>query len=174
MMNQKGQAFDVFKLLIAAVVAMAILALLVPIIGTITGLFTKNPTTETRSMITDLYNKPGTYNETPAVTFSTSAPNIAKASITKDTGLDESQICFGLGDFTDEESLWSLGVKQLRYKGTASRLVKIGVVCERGITELQDYIDNDEDDGTNIDSTTCDECRDEDTCCAVMLRRSQA
>jgi hypothetical protein len=61
----KGQAFDTFKLLIAAVVAIAILGILLSIIGNMPNV-TTNPTTAIKNALTDAYNSPGVPSVSPS------------------------------------------------------------------------------------------------------------
>lgn len=179
MLNNKGQAFDVFKLLIAAVIAIAILSLLMPIIGTITGIFTKDPTVEARTLLSDLYNKTLTWKETPGVTFSTSNPTMAVAALVEGTNLSADQVCLSLGDFSDSEGEWEISggdspeLNKIEHKLSTSRLVKIGVECARDIegmtasNVLEDEVSS-RVDGASLD---CDYCPGP-TCCAVVLRRT--
>jgi len=174
--NQKGQAFDVFKLLIAAVIAIAILSLLMPIIGTITGIFTKDPTVEARTLLSDLYNKPLTWKETAGVTFSSSNPTMAVAALVEGTNLSADQVCLSLGDFATAE--WEItgsgGTRKIEHSTSTSRLVKIAVECARDTEDpAQDVLDDELTSRIGSATLECDEdgCPGP-TCCMVVLRRT--
>ncbi|MBI2530451.1 MAG: hypothetical protein HYW05_04895 [Candidatus Diapherotrites archaeon] len=178
MINQKGQAFDVFKLLIAAVIAIAILSLLMPIIGTITGIFTKDPTVEARTLLSDLYNKTITWKETPGVTFSTSNPTMAVAALIEGTNLSSDQVCLSLGDFSDSTTEWEItgtaGLRKIEHKLSTSRLVKIGVECARdGEDPAQIALESELNNKISGAELECDDsgCPGP-TCCMVVLRRT--
>ncbi|MFH1751628.1 MAG: hypothetical protein ABH821_01670, partial [archaeon] len=92
--NEKGQAFSTFKLLIAAVIAIAILTLLMPIIVDLGGFTTIEPDSEASSQLKSYVGRPGRYYLTKDVTFSKEDSMVAK-SIAKGTGIiEQSQICF--------------------------------------------------------------------------------
>ena len=61
----KGQAFDTFKLLIAAVVAIAILGILLNIIGNMPDL-TANPTNTIKTALSDAYSSQGIPSMSPS------------------------------------------------------------------------------------------------------------
>ena len=168
MTNQKGQAFDVFKLLIAAVIAIAILSLLMPIIGTIMGIFKNDPTEKAKAMLTDLYNKRSTPKETVEVTFDTSTPVISKEAVTVNTSLSPDQVCFSLGDYASASGEWEASTTKLRHVGPTGRNVRLGIECSLGIDALEADIDADFD-GATLE-TDCS-CTNEDPCCAIVLRR---
>ena len=168
MMNQEGQAFDVFKLLIAAVIAIAILSLLMPIIGTIMGIFKNDPTEKAKAMLTDLYNKRSTPKETVEVTFDTSTPVISKEAVTVNTSLSPDQVCFSLGDYASASGEWDASATKLRHVGPTGRNVRLGIECSLGIDALEADIDADFD-GATLE-TDC-ACTNEDPCCAIVLRR---
>jgi len=168
MMNQEGQAFDVFKLLIAAVIAIAILSLLMPIIGTIMGIFKNDPTEKAKAMLTDLYNKRSTPKETVEVTFDTSTPVISKEAVTVNTSLSPDQVCFSLGDYASASGEWEASTTKLRHVGPTGRNVRLGIECSLGIDALEADIDADFD-GATLESDCA--CTNEDPCCAIVLRR---
>ena len=168
MMNQEGQAFDVFKLLIAAVIAIAILSLLMPIIGTIMGIFKNDPTEKAKAMLTDLYNKRSTPKETVEVTFDTSTPVISKEAVTVNTSLSPDQVCFSLGDYASASGEWDASATKLRHVGPTGRNVRLGIECSLGIDALEADIDADFD-GATLESDCA--CTNEDPCCAIVLRR---
>lgn len=177
-MQEKGQAYSVFKLLIAAIVAMAILGILVPIIMQVMGIITKDPIAETKTLISDLVNNPGTLRHTDAVTFQ---PNTALSadSLVEKTPLSPEQVCFSKGAFEDTEFFQEIGspVDKLLYTGGSDRTVKIAVLCQRGLGKLEEDMDAyaTAQDAEYLRAALLESCECAEatqTCCAVILERT--
>ena len=85
MLNQKGQAFSVFKLLIAAVVAVVILTLLLSIIGQINIFGQGEPQEEAEKLVNNLATSRGVVDISGQVVFSSgkSISNRAIADATR-------------------------------------------------------------------------------------------
>jgi len=133
--DSKGQAFDVFKLLIAAVVALAMLAILIPMLTLNWGL--SDPQKEAVNLITKQERLPSQYGEKQDVIFTNKMEMTAKAiSENASAGLPSEQICFSKGDFSESEDFVIEGGSGsgnviLRYVGTTQK-ANIGVICDDG------------------------------------------
>ena len=142
-LNQKGQAFSVFKLLIAAIVALAILAILLPILKI--PAFGANPNDEAVSQVKTLYNSPGEYRLSKAVTFSTQScsPSLNAKSIAQQSQLlSTEQIWLDRGDFASgEQFVLSNDGSIVSYNASGSRQVKLGVMCDSS-SEIEDSLNS--------------------------------
>ena len=134
--NNKGQAFDVFKLLIAAIVAVAILVVLLPLLvpPTLPG---NDPVGEARTIIKDLATKHALPRTSQPVIFnpnlSINARGIAEGS---SGAVSEESVCVSPGDFSDNEDTWeidSAGIRnRVTYKGTSAKKVALHAICDTG------------------------------------------
>lgn len=131
-MNSKAQSFDVFKLLIAAVIAVVILSVLMNLLSSIflpTGKPIEVAGRTVKSLRTPLY----TITSSEPVTFT------PKDSINRDalaeqvSGLLPSQICLSAGVYSTNEALWNQGegLSSVMYTGTTNQEVKFRGVCGR-------------------------------------------
>ncbi len=168
-MNQEGQAFDVFKLLIAAIIAMSILFILVPIVMRASILFTKNPGDETKTLLSVMYDKKDSMQETDKVTFKKDT-SLAKATLVGGTPLSKEQVCYHLGDFSDASNEWSSQGDLLIYRGSGERTVKIAVICTGGQEQLNSDIESYFPDYSALSDCECAES--DQTCCAVIVRKT--
>ncbi len=92
--SQKGQAFSVFKILIAAIVSLAILMLLLNIMGMINFNPSSKPDSAVKDLVKTAYSSPYT-SQSKNVTFTEKNNAIVSQQITQaGVGLDESQIIF--------------------------------------------------------------------------------
>lgn len=168
-MGQKGQEFSVFKLLISAIIALAILAVLMPIIGGIVGGgFGADPNEEAVSQITNLYNKPSLHQLTKTVIFKQGTALNAKAIAVGTKLLTQDQLWLGRGTFstgTDFSEPASTGV--ISYKGSGSKSVKLSILCDAGSAIDVDLTRNEL---PTPDSVRSDACSNEETCCVIILR----
>ena len=183
-MNQKGQAYSTFQLLIAAVIAMAILIILIPIIMRVMGIITADPTVETRQIIGNAVDSPSALQRTSSVAFPPNSALSAQA-ITEGTGISPDQICMGSLDFGendpqgfthiegDESSLNKYD--RITYNGNSAQTVQVAVICNESSTlllgDLVAYdmlVPNEE----KIDEDHCVEmCGPRGKCCAIIVER---
>ncbi|MFH1240231.1 MAG: hypothetical protein V1672_03360 [Candidatus Diapherotrites archaeon] len=176
-MNNKGQAYSTFQLLIAAVIAMAILVILIPIIMQVMGIITSDPTDETKRMLSNAVDNPSALQYTPEVAFEP-GDVLAAQAITERTGIAKDQVCMGALDFGDEgedddfEVLKDDAAHRILYHGTGTKTVKIAIVCNVSLEDLEDDIAAyGLDDKITLDD--CPEtCQEGGTCCAVILKRT--
>ena len=180
-MNEKGQAYSTFKLLIAAIVAMAILAILIPIIMNVMGLITADPTTETRSILSDLVGSPGAVKRTTEVTFEPDSV-LAGSALAERIAISADQICMSTGKFEEDKQAGFECInckkdaesQRIIYHGNANLTAKIAIVCNVSNVELAKDIDAYKlkySEGNDIDKA-CKICDDKGKCCAIVLERS--
>ena len=184
-MNQNGQAYSTFKLLIAAIVAMAILAILIPIIMQVMGLIKANPTDEAKSLMSSLIDAPGSLRITKEVSFAPGT-DISGSALAERVAISKDQICMSTGAFEavdeGESGFQCLGCddsdasqQRIIYRGSSERVVKIAIVCNKW-PDLEDDLEDyklEEGDGDPDISESCESiCQEEAKCCAVVLKRS--
>jgi hypothetical protein len=166
-MDNRGQHFDTFKLLIAAIVAVAILGILLAIIGPI-GPPNQDPTSSAVSLISSIQNNPGQMQPSGAVTFEPST-NLNSVSLEARTSMSRNQFCLSLGPFENDSQfeLRSSPHHEIIWKGAVSKTVKMAAYCDLSGTAVQEYIS--ERLNSEIDCSNCGEQK----CCAVVLRYNQ-
>ena len=132
MTGQRGQAFSVFKILIAAIVALAILGLLLNIMG----LINFNPANEPETAVKDLVKKAYSSICAPAssvVTFSyPDHYQITKAQIKEAASLTNEQIAFVTPNSTSIAPLFDIstdGFKLMLNNSVKSKEVLLYVIC---------------------------------------------
>jgi len=138
-LNQKGQAFSVFKLLIAAIVAVVILGILLNILNIIPGLGQNNPNAEAATLIKNISNNTTNVQTSRDVQFNSQNNNLNARAIAQaaDFVVQTDQICIFSGQFytDDEESkiFTETGGTSITYTGTASSVnAAIKGMCDRG------------------------------------------
>ncbi len=182
MLNEKGQAYSTFKLLIAAIVAMAILAILIPIIMQVMGLIKADPLEETKSMMSSKIAQPGALEHTKEVVFT---PNyvLTASALSDRLPISKDQICMSTGEFTEDDGFECLNCDEdeqhrIRYNGSTEKTAQIAIVCNVDKDELLNDIDVYEDDLLEGDGDpdieeACDAiCSESAKCCALVLTRS--
>ncbi|MBN1940855.1 MAG: hypothetical protein JW772_01600 [Candidatus Diapherotrites archaeon] len=177
-LNRRGQSFDVFKLLISAIVAVAILAILLAIIQPWNP--QGDPIRETKKLVGEIAGSPST----PA----TSQEVIFKKGITINSGLissasqglvAEHAVCIVPGDFSGQDSIWeSYNGVRVTYKGTSDTAAVIHAICDvcSKISESGYFTTYD----PNMEEEWLDECNDsvfstensDETCCLFAIKRS--
>ena len=161
MTGQRGQAFSVFKILIAAIVALAILGLLLNIMG----LINFNPANEPETAVKDLAKKANSSVYTPAssvVTFSyPDHYQVTKAQIVEAISVDVSQIVFVTPSVQSINALFDIstdGFKLMLNNSVKSKEVMLYVICGENFDYVlpsapADIFDNLLDPGT--EDVTC-------------------
>ncbi|MDD5163669.1 MAG: hypothetical protein PHD95_05690 [Candidatus ainarchaeum sp.] len=131
--NEKGQAFDVFKLLIAAVVAVVILTLLLSIIGQIGVIGENDPGKEGQTIIRDIATKKTTPSTSKKVTFK-NGTSINSSGIAEGSGgiVSEDGICVSAGDFEGQDNWETANMVRVTYNGTAAKTVVLHAICDVG------------------------------------------
>lgn len=129
-MNQKGQMFTTFKILIAAVVAMAILALLLPIITRMSGFITTDPTDDiARLMEKGSSNVGSTFSK--EITFSDEI-TLTRKTFSEKMAMTEDHVCFGNVNEDAEKLGFSVADNELSFDGSGARKIKVKVGCDSG------------------------------------------
>jgi len=180
-LNQTGQAYSTFKLLIAAIVAMAILAILIPIILQAIGWLTASPSNEAKTLLNDLVSSSGSLQNTPEVAFKP-GDVLAASALAEGLPVSKDQICMSLGQFEKDETngfecIGCDGDEQHRiiWRGASNRTAKIAAVCNVDLDSLKEDISvyglESFDTGENDISSNCEICEDKGKCCALVLKR---
>ncbi len=178
MLGARGQAFSVFKLLIAAVVAVVILSLLLSIIRIIQPIGQGDPQEESGKIVNALTPTRGVVKTSEQVFFNTNTglSNIGIASATKGS-LSANQVCILKGDFFEDERFGGVDGLSIIYKGSSPQNAQIISICDTGSSMFADgsyfatYTENGVDESWV--SGTCD-CYNPDfhqKCCIVALKR---
>jgi len=142
MLNQKGQTFDVFKLVISAIIAVAILGILV---GIMSNIFTpgQKPIDEAVRLVSTQVNSIGSLASSNEVKFEANDQTMSSYAIADRSGaLDSSQVCLSIGEYATDSSGspkfsvedlgdGSLGTK-LVHNGSTSLQAQLKVICAPG------------------------------------------
>ncbi len=171
-MNQKGQAFSVFQLLIAAIIALAILVFLLQIIGQLPGFGQVDPTEEAATKLKTASSRIGTPEITNRVTFEANKPLSARTIASKTNQLSAGEICVTRGASETERFQVTSGSQGsgepyniLTYTGSQKIERRLYILCdiEREITQtkndLSAAIPDSEDALANFD----DDCQPQDS-----------
>jgi len=178
-MNQKGQAFSVFELMIAAIVAVAILFVLLPIIS---GGFSFNTTP--KDAISNSLSAVKDGGQTTSQDFALEPNQTLKSSQFTDDGFDSHSIIFAVeenlnkaGKITAENDggYDDDGFSYLTYTGSTSQPVKAIVICEQTGLSLDETIGISTDKIQNAENadTAQDLCGEDEfqPCCLVIIQR---
>ena|SRR3989338_6636100 len=177
MYNEKGQAFSTFKLLIAAVVAIAMLTILLPIINQIGGIGQTNPNDEAARQINGV--GPGEHRLTRSVNFSQETTLNARTIAAGSDKYSEDQVCVTKGEF-DDTIFEEVEGRTVQYKGTGAQAVKLSIICDRGDLMQRAFEDNGLEETLGESRTFCSGLEDKtgcsegskQTCCIVMIRKT--
>jgi hypothetical protein len=135
--KERGQAFSTFQLLIAAVVALALLGVLMPIIGNI------NPGTgrvieALKERINTQQDQPGALSLTDSLKVSGKKDKlIGTATITEGTGLSDDQVIFYHNDHTSD---FSTENGDLMILTDSTVTYRFGVICHINAVDLEQKI----------------------------------
>jgi len=169
-LNQSGQAYSVFKLLIAAIIAVAILYILISIIGGI-NIFGSDVQTVAKQIIQKQVDMPGQLDTSTAAVFK-SGTNLAPSALVGNSGLTPEQICLHKGELVDNIAVTVTG-STLMQNGTTDLTVKISVMCHKA-DALQAAIDEVGLTTVDLDDVSAGSCGCDLTttqkCCVVILR----
>ena len=140
--KQKGQAFSTFQLLIAAVVALAILAILIPMISkniNIGG----DPIQAAKEKIKSQMDKPGSLVYTDDLKFSSKKEEfITSDTITKGIGIDPKQVVFSTNGYDNHFEITGGNGYILHVKTKELVKYKFGVLCAETGSNLTDLFDS--------------------------------
>ncbi|MEM4363912.1 MAG: hypothetical protein QXU92_04020 [Candidatus Diapherotrites archaeon] len=158
--KRKGQAFDVFKLLIAAVVAGSILLILLQVLGGIDFLNEKDPNKEASNLVKNGVNYIASPQFAKDIRFKENMSMSAKTIASKSEGLSESQICVLVSDKVPNKTNFTINDAQkgkiVQYTGRMTQKTKLLGICDRG-SELEKTISEDLgfDDKYEFDLSDC-------------------
>jgi len=142
MVNQRGQAFSVFELMIAGVVAFAILIVLLMVIG---GVNPFGNTQDAKTVIANGIRSISPSGDTTTGVFEISRNGITNDDLTDKTGLDAKSIVFDTGHFgagnspNDSVIVPSSG-SGVQYNGSNTLRAKARVICKQTGQKLADYL----------------------------------
>lgn len=176
-MNQCGQGFEVFKLLIAAIVAVFILTIMLQILSNIKPPTQGNPNQEASSKIKSLVAAQGTPERTGFVIFNKDNQYLNSKTIAQQTGsIQAQQICLDISDAINAQNAFETeGVGQynslLKYKGTGNQSLtaKLLVLCDSGDTIDQTKTDA----GIQNEIPNCSQTGNSTTVCYVSVVPTQ-
>ena len=174
-MNDRGQAYSTFKLLIAAIVALAILMILLPIISSVLGILQNDPTDKTRELLNNLYNQPETLKTAEDVTFTPNS-NISGLALSEKLPLGKNEICMSLGDYeADTEAGFAVSGDEhhrITWNGVSNKVVDIVVVCNLNFDMLEQGFDGTIVEERSWEYSDCEDiCGEDGRCCLVALKR---
>lgn len=129
-LNQKGQAFSVFKLLIAAIVAVFILAFLLQILSQISPPSQGDPTDEAVSKIKSLITKLGTPERTAEVTFTAGTLFRARTIAEKSGALDNDNVCVMASDSAASTVFEGTDGQTIQYTGNSTIKRRLYILCD--------------------------------------------
>jgi len=136
-LNKKGQAFSTFQLLIAAVVALALLGVLLPIIMKNVNI-DGNPEESAQTLIRSQANSVGSLRYTDEVKFK-DGDSISAAALAEGTGLSRQQVCV-----VNPGTSFTGGGATITYDSSSTLSYRIGVFCDY-YDELDDSLNYFED-----------------------------
>ncbi len=176
-LGNQGQAFSVFELMIAAIVAVAILFVLLPIIS---GGFSFNTTP--KDAISNSLSAVKEGGQTTSQDFTLEPSQTLKSSQFTDDGFDAHSIVFAVEDKLYSANSGKFEVQNsdsdfsyITYSGSTPQPAKAIVVCEQTGLSLEETIGISSSiiqDAENADNVT-DLCQEEEyqPCCVVIIQR---
>ena len=181
-LNQKGQAFSVFKLLIAAIVAVVILGILLSILNIIPGIGSNNPNKEAGDLLKNIAVNTSSVRVSQEVTFNADNDNINARAVAQAANfvVQTDQVCVFAGQFTDAsvnpftEDDTDTG-RSITYTGTASAVnAAIKGMCDRGTfyedADFEVFI-TDQEVVTEVQNGRCGCIGEPGQCCILLLER---
>ncbi len=132
-LNNKGQEFSVFQLIISAIVAVAVLGVLLTLMGTVIGPG-KDPIDATKALVSSLIDKSGSLSKTDPVSFDKDK-TISASAIADPISVDKGSICFSVGAYQPKFSTGATG-NHLAYTGSTPFTVKIQAICASNGSDL--------------------------------------
>ncbi len=165
MLDNKGQAFSVFELMIAGVVAFAILIILLIVIGGINI----NPYSDPKTVISNAIKSADPSGESTTQEFFLSKDeSIDTSDLASETDLDVGALFFVMGQFKDTDPL-EVGDagEYVKYTGATQRKMAAKVICKQTAEALSSSLER--LGSTYNFSEPPESCADSSTCCAIVL-----
>ncbi len=173
-MNSKGQANSVFKILIAAVVAGAILMILMNTLNFIPSIGGEDPNSSATNLVKSNINSAG-LPEFVEVTFNKDNSLNSRTIASKSKVIDKERVCVMVSKSAPNyDAFEDMGGDHLvvQYAGSYSVKTRLMVVCDAG-DELEDSIDAygyGDTDAYDFDVTDCtDFASISNKCCVVVV-----
>jgi hypothetical protein len=167
-MNNRGQAFSVFELMIAGVVAFAILIVLFMVINGVSLTSTQDPKTVISNGISAI---------SPSGTTTTQNFVIRKMErvdivdfVTR-TGLDSENMFFVKGKLCGNDFLDVGNGAYVEYTGSTDLKARAKVVCKQTAELLNTSLDTYRDAEYDISVDPMSYCNDAQPCCAIILEK---
>jgi hypothetical protein len=169
MINQKGQAFSVFELMIAGVVAFAILMVLMQVIG---GVLTGTDVAAL-SAISAAVSSASPSGQASAGSFILEKQiEIGVEDLASETDLDRESFIFTMGEFTAADSIDTDGT-YLKYSGSQpKKKISATIICKQTNADLEaalGRIDSSKQD-VSLASSGCP--NDGIVCCVIIPTKS--
>ncbi len=137
MLNNKGQAFSVFQLLIAAVVALAILGLLMSVMGMIDFSSNTNPAEVAKNLLKDAQNN--AYNPYTGEGVFSNKDVISRAALATDLQTGSEKIfLYIVGD--ELSGFDNSSETMITYTGTEKK-VNLLAICGTDVDSLEEVVD---------------------------------
>ena len=176
-MNQKGQAFSVFELMIAAIVAVAILFVLLPIIS---GGFSFNTTP--KDAISNSLSAVKDGGQTTSQDFDLQPNQTLKSSQFTDNGFDAHSIVFAVSEQLEAGGKIEVAIENdefsyLTYTGSTPQPAKAVVICEQTGESLDETIGissekiQDAMSASSVNVTDLCDVDEYQPCCVVIIER---
>lgn len=173
-MNQKGQAFSVFELMIAGVVAFAILIVLLTVINQ----FIFNPQGNSKDAISQALKTAGVSGTVSTQVFEMApGDSISATNFQSATGYDYQSVFFCKNEKLDDsgtvgsklEIITDDGPSTISWQGVSKQKFKAKVVCE----STNELIES----ATTVVKGNCsgvaEYCGESQPCCAVVFEKGQ-
>lgn len=159
-MNARGQGFDVFKLLIAAVVAGAILLILLQTLQVLPAIGSTTANNAATNAVKSKVNELGLPGIIENVSFKNGDSLNARTVAEGSKALSGGEICLLVADNAPNIDSFSAGNTQvIRYTGNFEQKVRLLVVCDRSgdIGQTMDDYEYGESSDYALDVTNCNE-----------------
>ncbi|MCX6800802.1 MAG: hypothetical protein NTZ73_01285 [Candidatus Diapherotrites archaeon] len=175
-MNQRGQAFSVFELMIAAIIAVAILFVLLPIINNLI-----TPTGSARDNIANTLNAVKNGGSQTSQDFALKKDETLTSKQFQKEGFDPHSVIFAKITSIDDAIIdipdtFSNGFSQFVYKQAVQMKAKATVYCESTGLSLEETLEPLVSSGLDYyaPGTPVDLCTEGDyqPCCIVILKRA--
>jgi hypothetical protein len=175
MFNQSGQGFSVFKLLISAVIAVAILYILMSILGVIEIGNNEKPQEQASKLITTLAQDNAFQDSVKKVVFGPNSAVTNRGTASATNTLDDNQVCVLAGDFVDDPNFRYIEGVSVIYTGTSERAVSLAGICDTGrvLAENTDYFSQYAPSISEdwVGDCGCVDEQNNQKCCIVALKR---
>ena len=157
-MDSRGQAYSVFKLLIAAIVAGAILLILLQTLQILPNIGSTNPNSAASNAVKSKINEPGLPDLIENITFNKGDSLNAKTIALESKVIDQERVCVLVSESAPNYEAFDTPTdKVLIYEGSFTQKSRLLVMCDRG-DELTDSLEayGYDDDPYNIDTADCE------------------